>query len=147
MKLSDIRKATHEQAKREALAGDPELLICLLKAGSEISPDLYPVIAKYMEGKIKRKRGRPKNRRIGQHRYQDFEVKIAAQHALLLVEAWRERRGGRRTYVNRAGHTVAVREQAIAKAIGYVERWIGGKTLAKPNQVDEAMRHRRKWGI
>ncbi len=131
----DLWSAVHEAAHY----GDTERLAALLRGNRPLSSKDRAYLADYVEGKLKRDRGRPKGSRAWQFK----PTKAAAHFAVRYLRVWR-RRYGIKNLIERADAPGRLAlDQACEMACARVERLSEGRYSADPDSVRDLLRRPR----
>lgn len=123
-----------------AFLGRTEGLAALLRSDRVLSPEDRAFLADYVEGRLKRPKGRP----AGARAWQIKPTKVAASYAERYLRVWRQRYGVRRKVEGAGGIASLALDEACAKACARVERISGGRYSADPTAVRDLLRRPRE---
>jgi hypothetical protein len=119
--------------------GDTERLAALLRGNRPLSSEDRAYLADYVEGKLKRDRGRPKGSRAWQFK----PTKVAAHFAERYLRVWR-RRYGIKNLIERADAPGRLAlDEACEMACARVERLSEGRYSADLSSVRDLLRRPR----
>jgi hypothetical protein len=119
--------------------GDTERLAALLRGNRPLSSEDRAYLADYVEGKLRRPRGRP----AGAGAWQFKPTKVAADFAERYLRVWRRRYGIRNRIEEAGGRARLALDEACRKACERVERLSAGRYSADPSSVRDLLRRPR----
>jgi hypothetical protein len=125
---------------RKAAFGDCSELAWLLRSDLPLDAHTRNRLADLLEGKLKRKRGRPKRPSWITRSMSVSPLQIATHYADRYRTVWRKRYGLRNTLVRQDGSKTRLVAEACRKGVERLERRTGRPTAIDPADVEALLR-------